>query len=210
MRSTLAKPESMRLPALILLVLPMLLSAGAAAQATLNKCIDANGRVTYSNLPCRGAHEVKRVEIDPPPPKPKPAMPPTHLQAPAPAQPPAATILPQAPSAPTPPAPLLEAAPVPPAATPLPAPAPSTTPLPVPTPPRAVPPSPAPALPRAELPTPAKRVTPRTCDTLTDQLGRVLDQMDAAQRTGVTQQQIDTWTKEIQDLERKKREASCF
>jgi len=35
--------------------------------ATLNKCIDAKGEVTYSNLPCRNAKEVRTVEIDPAP-----------------------------------------------------------------------------------------------------------------------------------------------
>ena len=36
--------------------------------ATLNKCIDAKGQVTYSNLPCRDAQQVRTVEVDPPPP----------------------------------------------------------------------------------------------------------------------------------------------
>ena len=57
----------MRLLALALLALPALLPAGAAAQATLNKCIDAEGKVTYSNLPCRNAREARKVEIDPAP-----------------------------------------------------------------------------------------------------------------------------------------------
>jgi hypothetical protein len=57
----------MRLLALALLALPALLPAGAAAQATLNKCIDAEGKVTYSNLPCRNAQEARKVEIDPAP-----------------------------------------------------------------------------------------------------------------------------------------------
>ena len=35
----------MRLLALALLALPALLSTGASAQATLNKCIDAQGKV---------------------------------------------------------------------------------------------------------------------------------------------------------------------
>ena len=38
-----------------------------AEAATLNKCIDAKGQVTYSNLPCRNAKEVRRLEIDPEP-----------------------------------------------------------------------------------------------------------------------------------------------
>lgn len=71
----------MRLPVLILLVLPALLPAGAAA-ATLNKCIDARGKITYSNLPCRNARETRAVEIDPPPVQPAPVA-----ARPAPAQP---------------------------------------------------------------------------------------------------------------------------
>ncbi|MHB0982285.1 MAG: DUF4124 domain-containing protein [Thiobacillus sp.] len=71
----------MRLLALALLTLPALLSTGASAQATLNKCIDAQGRITYSNLPCRDAREARKVAIDPAPPAPlrvepaKPAAP---------------------------------------------------------------------------------------------------------------------------------------
>ena len=57
----------MRVLALALLALPVLLPAGASAQATLNKCIDAQGKVTYSNLPCRNAREASKVEIDPVP-----------------------------------------------------------------------------------------------------------------------------------------------
>ena len=57
----------MRLFALVLLALPALLPAGASAQATLNKCIDAEGKVTYSNLPCRNAREASKVEINPVP-----------------------------------------------------------------------------------------------------------------------------------------------
>lgn len=60
----------MRFPALALLSLCALLPAVAGAQATLNKCIDAHGAVTYSNLPCRDAREVRKVEIDPAPPVP--------------------------------------------------------------------------------------------------------------------------------------------
>ncbi|MBU1394854.1 MAG: DUF4124 domain-containing protein [Gammaproteobacteria bacterium] len=57
----------MRLLALALLALPALLPAGASAQATLNKCIGAEGKITYSNLPCRNAREARKVEIDPAP-----------------------------------------------------------------------------------------------------------------------------------------------
>ena len=54
-----------------------LLLASSAQAATLNKCIDAMGKVTYSNLPCRNAHKTQAVEIDPAPaPDPvKPAAP---------------------------------------------------------------------------------------------------------------------------------------
>lgn len=57
----------MRLSILVLLALLVLLPAGASAQATLNKCIDAQDKVTYSNLPCNNAQEVRRVTIDPAP-----------------------------------------------------------------------------------------------------------------------------------------------
>ncbi|MHB1188767.1 DUF4124 domain-containing protein [Thiobacillus sp.] len=57
----------MRLLALVLLALPALLPTGASAQATLNKCIDAEGGVTYSNLPCHNARETHAVKIDPAP-----------------------------------------------------------------------------------------------------------------------------------------------
>jgi len=42
------------------------LVAGVEA-ATLNKCVDPQGKVTYSNLPCRNAVEARKVEIDPTP-----------------------------------------------------------------------------------------------------------------------------------------------
>ncbi len=47
----------------------LLLPAGAQA-SSLSKCIDAQGKVTYSNLPCRDAQEVRTVELDPAPPLP--------------------------------------------------------------------------------------------------------------------------------------------
>lgn len=57
----------MRLSSFVLLTLITLSPAIAAAQATLNKCIDAQGAVTYSNKPCRNAQEVHKVDIDPAP-----------------------------------------------------------------------------------------------------------------------------------------------
>ncbi|MHB1214696.1 MAG: DUF4124 domain-containing protein [Thiobacillus sp.] len=63
----------MRLPALALFALTATLPAIASAQATLNKCIDTDGQVTYSNLPCRNAREARKVAIDPAP-RPDPAQ----------------------------------------------------------------------------------------------------------------------------------------
>jgi hypothetical protein len=80
----------MRLLALVLFALPALLPAGASAQATLNKCIDAEGKVTYSNLPCRNAREARKVDIDPAPtpdqarPAPAPVEPEAPKAVPAP------------------------------------------------------------------------------------------------------------------------------
>ena len=83
----------MRLLALALLALPALLSTGASAQATLNKCIDAQGRITYSNLPCRDAREARKVEIDPVP-LPDPARPaPLRVDPAKPAAPKAASSM---------------------------------------------------------------------------------------------------------------------
>src|SRR5512138_3808128 len=47
-----------------------LLLAVSGQAASLNKCIDAQGKVTYSNLPCQNAQESRMVEIDPAPPAP--------------------------------------------------------------------------------------------------------------------------------------------
>ena len=70
----------MRLPAFVLLTLISLCPPIAAAQATLNKCIDAQGLVTYTNKPCsnpRGAH---KVEIDPAPVPDRPRVEPAQVQ----------------------------------------------------------------------------------------------------------------------------------
>jgi hypothetical protein len=74
-----------RFPVLVLITLCAGFPAIAGAQATLNKCIDARGDVTYSNLPCKNAREVKKVEIDPAPPAPAEA--PKAAPAATPAQP---------------------------------------------------------------------------------------------------------------------------
>jgi len=58
----------MSTPARALLVLIVALtSASAWAQATLNKCTDAQGLVTYTNKPCVDAREVRKLEMDPAP-----------------------------------------------------------------------------------------------------------------------------------------------
>lgn len=67
MTSIRLNTDRMLMHAAALLALAALFPPAAAAQATLNKCIDAKGKVTYSNLPCRNAREARTVEIAPPP-----------------------------------------------------------------------------------------------------------------------------------------------
>jgi hypothetical protein len=58
-----------------------------------------------------------------------------------------------------------------------------------------------------------KPVTPlsaRQCDTLTEQLGRVFDNLDQSRRKGADPGQVEVWNKEIQELERRKQQAGCF
>ncbi len=64
----------MRFPVLILFALSALCPSAVLAQATLNKCIDAQGKITYSNQPCRNARESRTLEIDPPPVPDKPRV----------------------------------------------------------------------------------------------------------------------------------------
>lgn len=71
------------------LALAALLPATAAAEATLNKCIDAQGRVTYSNLPCPKSRTAQKIEIDPAPPVPAAAAEKPAPARRAPARPPA-------------------------------------------------------------------------------------------------------------------------
>ncbi|MCA1978820.1 MAG: DUF4124 domain-containing protein [Thiobacillus sp.] len=62
----------------------LVLLAGGASAASLNKCIDAQGKVTYSNLPCTNAREMRKVEIDPAPaPEPVHVTPRPKLEKPA-------------------------------------------------------------------------------------------------------------------------------
>lgn len=70
----------MRFPALALLVLTALPPAFAAAQSTLNKCIDARGLVTYTNKPCSNPREAHKVEIDPAPLPDRPRVEPAQVQ----------------------------------------------------------------------------------------------------------------------------------
>jgi len=70
--------------------------ATSAGAANLNKCIDAQGNVTYSNLPCRNAQQTRTVEIDPAPPQTEPAP-----SAPSSAQPAKPTPQPAASAPPT-------------------------------------------------------------------------------------------------------------
>ena len=51
------------------------LATGTLHAASLNKCTDIYGKVTYSNLACAGAAKARTVEIDPAPPVPKAAAP---------------------------------------------------------------------------------------------------------------------------------------
>lgn len=41
---------------------------GSVQASSLNKCVDVYGKVTYSNLACTGAQQVRKVDIDPAPP----------------------------------------------------------------------------------------------------------------------------------------------
>ncbi len=52
---------------LLTLCLAALLAHSAGADS-LYKCIDARGKVTYSNLPCHNAREAHKLAIDPAPP----------------------------------------------------------------------------------------------------------------------------------------------
>lgn len=57
------------MPHRIVLASTMALALASGAHAgTLNKCTDANGKVTYSNLPCSNAHDVRTLAVDPAPP----------------------------------------------------------------------------------------------------------------------------------------------
>lgn len=61
----------------------VMLHMDGSMAATLNKCIDTEGKVTYSNLPCRTARTLK-LEIDPPPEPDPPRSAPARAPSPEP------------------------------------------------------------------------------------------------------------------------------
>jgi hypothetical protein len=65
---------------IVLAAVAILAPTGSLGAATLNKCIDAQGQVTYSNLPCHNAKEVHKLEIDPAPQSEPVAVQPSRVQ----------------------------------------------------------------------------------------------------------------------------------
>lgn len=177
---------SMSLTTISALGMAFSLTTGSAAAASLNKCVDEYGKVTYSNLPCKGANQVRKIEIDP--------APPVRVAPPAPIAAPALSpaALPDLPKVDVPVYAMPEKPPV--VITPK-----STA---------------APVEKKAEIKLETfgapKKQSQNNCDTLSDKLGLVLDKMDAARRKGYTQKQMDDWNSEIKTLERKKQQAGCF
>lgn len=160
------------------------LTTGTVAAASLNKCVDAYGKVTYSNLPCKGANEVRKIEIDPAPPVP-PALPVNPPSLPT-------TMLPASPKLDVPVYVIPENNPA------------------VSIPKSGTTPPEKKATIKFETLGGPKKQSQNNCDTLSDKLGLVLDKMDAARRKGYTQKQMDEWNSEIKTLERKKQQAGCF
>lgn len=171
---------------LLISVLGVILSlmTGVVPAASLNKCVDAYGKVTYSNLPCKGANEVRKVEIDPAPPVP-PAVPVTPLALPA-------MAVPESPKVEVPVYLAPQKNPV------------------VSIPKSGAAPLEKKAAIKFETLGGPKKQSQNTCDTLSDKLGLVLDKMDAARRKGYTQKQMDDWNSEIKSLESKKQQSGCF
>lgn len=175
------------------LLIGFISTSHTAAAASLNKCVDVYGKVTYSNLPCKGANEVRKIEVDPAPPV--KVLPPAAV-APVVNVAPPVVVAPPSPAASLPPAPQSE---IPAYGTPD---KPATV---------IVPKS---QQKKAEVKLETfgapKKPNPNTCDSLSDKLGLVLDKMDAARRKGYTQKQMDEWNSEIKTLERKKQQSGCF
>ena len=158
-------------------------TVGTVSAASLNKCVDEYGKVTYSNLPCKGANAVRKIEIDPAPPVPAvpvnpPVMPTVVLPAPPKIEGPGYVM-------------------------------PEKNPV-VLTPKSGASPQEKKAAIKFETLGGPKKQSQNTCDTLTDKLGLVLDKMDGARRKGYTQKQLDGWNSEIKLLEHKKQQAGCF
>ena len=167
------------------------LTASSALAASLNKCVDTYGKVTYSNLPCKGANEVRKVEIDPAPPVPPPAPVPVKPKVEVPVY-----VMPDKLSGPSP----IFSGPPEPIFRPVTEPAsrPGRAPL------------DKKATIKFETLGGPKKQSQNACDTLTDKLGLVLDKMDAARRKGYTSKEMDKWNLDIKSLERQKQQAGCF
>lgn len=209
-----------------------LFAAAPVTAATLNKCIDENGEITYTNLACAKTQAAKKIELDPPPPPEPPRtiwvpvqVAPTPIQNPvgqaappnpapvsapsAPAQsvlPQSSALLPEPPHGSQPP----PATPVQPAAS-RPAPPPAASEI---ISPRGstttftnVPSDPAPA-PRPAGTTPTT-LAASLCDVLTRQIGEVLDRMDAA-RHHANPEAMQTWQSQVQALEARRQASNCF
>jgi hypothetical protein len=154
--------------AILLMGMAVMAQATGLGAATLNKCIDAQGRVTYSNLPCQNARVVRKVDIDPAP-QPDPVKsPPAQAQS---------SAKPSARSSEPPPLEIDRTR-------------------------------------VAKTPNgpgnPEKPASARNCAALSEKLGRVFDEMDAARRKGYTLKEMDDWNREVKDLERKKQQSGCF
>lgn len=160
------------------------LTTGTVVAASLNKCVDVYGKVTYSNLPCKGANEVRKIEIDPAPPV--RVVPPATNAVPA-----------SQPDLPKVDVPVYVMPEKPPVVT-----VPTST------------AAPAEKKAEIKLETfdasKKKSQNKNNCDTLSNKLGLVLDKMDAARRKGYTQKQMDDWNSEVKSLENKKQQAGCF
>lgn len=60
----------------VVTVLLLVDSIASSAQASsMNKCVDVYGKVTYSNVACTGAQQVRKIDIDPAPTVPKMPVP---------------------------------------------------------------------------------------------------------------------------------------
>lgn len=175
---------------LFLLVLTSMQPLWATAQTTLNKCIDADGKVTYSNLPCRNAKAVRTLEVDPAP-TPSPQASPTRAAPVAPS-----AVTPVVPSPAALPAPVVQPAPSKPAASKAPVLSIEPGSKYIDAPPSAVKQAPSPSA--------------GQCDALTERLGRIFDKMDAARRLGATPEEMKIWNEEVKELEQKKQQSGCF